>query len=282
MLFAWLGYLVTSASPNIDVRVFRSTLVLHSLYGAGAAAYLAYLVLRRRLPGPTRLDWPIAALMLVYGAAVAQSIYPRLSLETALFAGVIIVAFYALSDLPFLTVETAIRGLVAVGAAAAAYALYQVGADYARWLDLVQDVEGKVRLATLFPPTVPRVHNVGDHVNVLAMALNLALPFAACLALRARRRLERPLAILAALIILIALFFTLSRGAWAGAAVALPLLTALVVFRNRRVQSVQLPRMPVPLVAATLVLALLVAAGFTALIATRWDSRPAWLFRSSL
>mgnify|MGYP001573184756 CR=1 FL=1 len=64
MLFAWLGYLVTSASPNIDVRVFRSTLVLHSLYGAAGVAYLAYLVLRRRLPGPTRLDWPIAALIL--------------------------------------------------------------------------------------------------------------------------------------------------------------------------------------------------------------------------
>ena len=53
-----------------------------------------------------------------------------------------------------------------------------------------RSVEG-LRASNIFPPTVPRVHDVSDHPNVLAMLLVLVMPFFA-LAPRSRaRRAER-------------------------------------------------------------------------------------------
>src|SRR5205823_14803821 len=69
----------------------------------------------------------------------------------------------------------------------------------------------------LLPPAVPRVHDVGDHVNVLAMALNLSLPFALALVLRPSLRFDRLGASIAVVLTVAALFLTLSRSAWLAA-----------------------------------------------------------------
>ncbi len=278
LVFAWLGYVVTSEKPSFQASVFDRRIVLHGLYGAMAIAHLVYLGWRRRLPGPTRLDWPIAGLILVYVVATADSIYPRLSLETALLIGQVVIALYAFTDFEFLTVPVAVRGLVLVGAAAAAFALYRVGEAYFGWLGLVDAVEGNAGLFRL-PPNVLRVEGVGDHVNILAMALNLALPFALVLAVMPARRGERPAAIAAALLMLAALFFTLSRGAWLGAAAGVFVLAAVVLLAlGRSAWPKPSRRLAIGLGLASLLAAVVVAAG----LSLTWDSRPGWLFRSSL
>jgi O-antigen ligase len=263
--------------------VLRPTLVLQALTVLFIGGYLSYLASRRRLPGPTALDWPIAALFLAYVAAIATSIYPRVSLEASLPLIVALLTFYAFHDFDFLRAGVMVRGLTTVGAIAAAYALMKVGEDYADWLRLMDAVDGGIGAGMLLPPAVPRVEGVGDNVNILAMALNLTLPFALVLALRPERRLERVAGVLAALLMLAALFFTLSRGAWLGTAAALSAFAVLYLSRDLESGPVATVRQKVParvIIGGVVALLLVVAAGAAGL--SRWDSRPEWLFRPSL
>jgi O-antigen ligase/Flp pilus assembly protein TadD len=240
-------------------------------------------VWHRRLPGPTRLDWPIAALLVVYAVAIATSIYPRVSLEASLSVGMALVTFYLFHDLDLMRPAVLMRGLAAVGVFAAIYALIKVAGDYLDWLDLVRGVEGGVSGRSLLPPAVPRVTGVGDNVNVLAMALNLTLPFTLALALRPQFRFERAAGAIGALLILAALFFTLSRGAWLGTFAALAAFFLLYVLRDfdsSRLSSIQ-ARIPAKLaIGGGLAALLIVVVGAVGLAS--WDSRPEFLFRPSL
>lgn len=262
-----------------QVDVFQGTTRLLYLTGGGALLYAAYLVLHRRLPGPTRLDWALTATLGAYALAVAFSISPRFSLEAAFLMVLPILVFYLLSDVDELTPPLMIRGLAGVGIAGAVAALAQVQGDLAEWRALVSGVEGSASLWDL-PPSVPRVHDVGDHVNMIAMAFNMTLPFALTVALRGRG-LERAVAGAGAGLILLALFFTVSRAAWAGAALALPLFVVLYMLRDRGLPRDLHVRVSSRLLAAALAIVVLITLAL-ALALSRWDSRPEWLFRSSL
>ncbi|MGE0056830.1 MAG: O-antigen ligase family protein [Dehalococcoidia bacterium] len=247
------------------------------------AGYLAYLFIHRRLPGPTRLDWPIAALIVVYAIAIATSIYPRVSLEASLAVGMALVTFYVFHDLDLMRQPVLMRGLAAVGVLAAVYALIDVAGNYVDWLELVREVDGGVSASAILPPAVPRVTGVGDNVNVLAMALNLTLPFTLALALRPLSRFERPAGAAGALLILAALFFTLSRGAWLGTFAALGAFFLLYVLRDfdaSRLSSIQAripPRLAIGVGLGALLIVVVGAVGLAS-----WDSRPEFLFRPSL
>jgi O-antigen ligase len=245
-------------------------------------AYLVLLALGRRLPGPTRLDWPIAALVLVYLAASLDSIDPRISLEAMVLIGMAVLTFYAFHDLWFSRLDLLIRGLVGVGVAGAILGLASIADVHSGWLELADAVDGRVGLLTL-PPSVPRIAGVGDHVNLLAMALNMTLPFALVLALPPHGRLDRVLGVGATLIILIALFFTVSRGAWLGTAVALPVFALLYFFRDRSLSArFRLPSVSRAAVWATAVALFLAFLTGSVLFFSQWQSRPEWLFRASL
>ncbi len=280
LLFAWLAYLVTVGQPKFELAVFPATVRLHVLFALLAAGYVAYLIIRRRLPGPTLLDLPIACLVLVYILATLDSIYPRVSLEFTLLALAPILAFYAFHDFEFLSTDTLIQGLMCVGAVSALAALVQVAGDYVNWLNLINAVGGGTQL---FPPAVPRVHDVGGNVNILAMALNLTLPFAIVSGVQTPSRRERLLAIVISVLILAALFFTLSRGAWLGTIASLMLMGLLYLLRQRDPAQLISPITRSPRRAALIVLPpLLLVFVAVGLVATRWDSRPDWLFRASL
>ncbi len=292
-LFVWLGFLVLSPLAYNQVQVFLPQLVSKPLWllpgtlGAQVLvaivtiSYLAHLAYHRRLPGPTGIDWAICGVIGAYALAIALSIYPRFSLEASFLLGWVVLTFYVFHDIDELTPPVLIRGLAAVGIAAAIYALYRVAADYTAWLHLVSAVEGKVTLGNLLPPSVPRVHDTGDHVNMIALAFNLTLPFVLVLVLESGKRVERILAILGAAAVILALFFTVSRAAWVSSAVALPLFAVLYHWRGRGLPRPR-PRLSAGLIAAAAVLALVVVGAAGAVAVTRWDSRPEWLFRSSL
>jgi len=285
---AWLGYYVISGAPYLNLRVFGPTVALHALTAAAAIAYLLYLSFRRRLPGRTFLDWPVFALLLAYGAATAASINWRVSLDMTLQVVMIALVFYVAADNDLLDAGQVRRAFLLVMAAAAACALYQVGRDYWDWLRLARAVDPSWGPGDLLPPTVPRVHGVGDHPNMLAMGLVLAVPFYVVGLLGGRRRLLRLAAAGALVLSGVALFFTLSRAGWVAAAIAAALATAGWVavarpdlVRVPRLEKVARSGVRLALYAASLaaLAGVLVAA---LLLVTGWESRPQWLFRGSL
>ena len=282
VLLAWLAFLVTDGQPELALSVYSATLVVHALVGTLAVAYVLWLLLRRRLPGPTRLDLPIVALLLVYAASIAGSVYPRLSWEASLLPASALLAFYVFHDAPIST-EALVRALAALGGIAGALALIDVGEAYSHWLSLVDSVDGSIRTSDLLPPSVPRVDGVGGHVNIIAMAFNLTLPFALALALQPRVRIDRWLGLVCTVLCAAGLFFTLSRGAWLGTFVAVPVFACLYLLRHRDVTAVskRIGGRPKRLLIASAAAAVMISAlGIFGV--SRWDSRPEWLFRASL
>jgi O-antigen ligase len=285
---AWLGYYVISGAPYLAPRAFGPTVALHALTAAAAIAYLLYLSFRRRLPGRTFLDWPVFAVLLAYGAATAASINWRVSLEATLQVVMVALVFYVAADNDLLDVGQVRGAFLLVMAAAAAYALFQVGRDYWDWLRLARAVDPSWGPGDLLPPTVPRVHGVGEHPNLLAMSLTLAVPFYVAGLLGGRRRVARLAAAGGLVLSAGALFFTLSRAGWVAAAIAAALAAAGWVAVGRpdlvrvpRVEKVARRAVRLALYAAALAaLAGVLAAAL--LLVTRWESRPQWLFRGSL
>ncbi len=98
----WLGYYICSGMPQSGLQVFPRVIALHAMTFALAVGYAGYLLVRRRLPGGSRLDWPLSLLLLAYLAATAASIDWRVSLESTLLVMMAIIVFYALSDAQFL------------------------------------------------------------------------------------------------------------------------------------------------------------------------------------
>jgi O-antigen ligase/tetratricopeptide (TPR) repeat protein len=288
---SWAGYFLFTGMPQLTLNVYPRTVTLHILIGVLAAAYVLWLIAARRLPGGTPLDLPVLGFIAAYALASYTSINWRVSLEATLQVGGAIIVFYALTELPGLSARQLTRALMLIGAALSLYALWVVGNDYADYLSLTRSVEG-LRAGNIFPPTVPRVHDVSDHTNVLAMLLVLVMPFLVLTVYRGVVRWERLAAAAGVLVAAMALFLTLSRGAWAGAAVAITLTLAgmwvsqAVDERERMGAGVRwtdaLPRGVSPTAIAAIGGALaLVVFGALAFLA-RSSTRPGWLFRSSL
>jgi O-antigen ligase/Flp pilus assembly protein TadD len=287
----WLGYYICSGMPQVALYVFPRTITLHAITFALAVIYAGYLLLRRRLPGGSPLDWPLALILIAYLAATAASVDWRVSLESTMLLLMAVLVFYVLSDLHFLDTLSLQRGLMLAGAVAAVWALWNVAVDYKHWLDLARATGGGFHLGDLIPPTVPKVHGVSDHPNILGMTLVLIIPFYIVAAYRAPSFWERCVWAAALLAAAWAIFLTLSRGAWIGglagaaATIAAMVLTTQAWPREALGRTDILRRLrqrrSLLLLAASLAAAVLVVLA-AVLLATRWEARPQWLFRESL
>ncbi len=288
---SWVGYFIFTGMPQLTLHVFPRTLTMHLLFAGLAVVYLLCLAAMRRLPGGTPFDFAVLGVIAAYALATYASVNWRASLESTLQLSGALIAFYALSDAPFLTAASLRRALMLVGVAISAYAMWIVGNDYANYLDFAREVEG-LSGSNIFPPTVPRVHDVSDHPNVLAMVLTLIIPFFALAALRAPDRWDRGLGWLGLFCGGWAVFLTLSRGAWIGVAgggmftVVVAWLTSLAYQREqqgfRASWDNYLPRDISPTAIAALGGAIVLAAGGTLAYLSSSATRPGWLFRSSL
>ncbi len=283
----WLAYFITSSAPQARPQVFRSTVLFQFFALLPAALFGVYLLLRRRLPGGSPLDWPLLAFVGVYLLATVASVAWRVSLESSLILLLAVLVFYALSDLHWLDTMGLQRAFMIAAAFAAFWALWKVGGDYLDWLRFAKSTGG-LSLGNLLPPTVPKVHGVGDHPNILGMTLVLAMPFYVLGVYRPAPRWLRALWALFLFAALWAVFLTLSRGAWIGAAVAIVLTVAGLILAERswsfadlRQAALSKSRTRVLLIAGGVaVLLLLVVAG--AVLLTQSSVRPQWLFRESL
>lgn len=288
---SWTGYFLFTGMPQLTLHVFPRTLTLHILVAAVALIYIAYLAIARRLPGGSPLDLPVLGVIAAYALATYTSLSWRASLEPTLQVGAAIIAFYALADLPFLSAAQLRRAFVLLGAALSIYTLWVVGNDYADYLRLANKVDG-LSASNIFPATVPRVHDVSDHPNVLAMLLTLFMPFFALSAYKSTTWWERAGGFFALFVGGWAMFLTLSRGGWAGVAagVAFTMAGAWVTVR-----AFERERDGRPLTWETFVpsgfspTALAAVGGALALVffgtlafLSSASTRPGWLFRSSL
>jgi O-antigen ligase/tetratricopeptide (TPR) repeat protein len=287
----WAGYFLFTGLPQLTLHVFPATIALHAVAGAAILVYLAYLAVARKLPGGTPLDIPVIALVLAYALATYTSVSWRASLESTLQFGIAVIAFYVLSGLPFLDARALRRSLMLTGGALALYTLWVVGNDYADYLRIARSVEG-LHASNIFPATVPRVHDVSDHPNVLAMVLTLVLPFFALAAYRAGSLWERALGCAGLFCGGWAIFLTLSRGGWAGAAtgIILAVLGAMLTVRayereragDALTWQTALPSGFSPTALAAVVGALALAVFGTLAFMASASTRPGWLFRGSL
>jgi len=288
---AFVGYFLFTGMPALTFEVFPRTLTNHLVYAGAAAVYVAYLAIARRLPGGSPLDIPVLGFIAAYAIATFASIDWRLSLEATLQVGAAIIVFYALADLPFVNATALRRATVLAAGALSLYALWVVGNDYADYVRLVRDVEG-LDAGNIFPPTVPRVHDVSDHPNVLAMILVLMMPFMAHGAMRGVNAIERLVSGAAFAIAAMAIFLTLSRGGWLGvfAGVGFTLIGVWLTVRayEREQQGFEaswtnaIPRDISPTAIASLGGAAVLAVGGTLAFLSSSTTRPGWLFRSSL
>ncbi len=288
----WLGYYICSGMPQVYLHVFSRTITLHALTFVAAVVYAGYLLVRRRLPGGSPLDWPLALLLIAYLVATAASVDPRVSLESMMLLFMAVLVFYVLSDLRFLDALSLQRGLMLAGAAASVWALWYVAVDYKHWLDLARATGGGFHLGDLIPPTVPKVHGVSDHPNILGMTLVLIIPFYIVAAYRSPSLWERWGAAAALLAAAWAVFLTLSRGAWIGGLAGAAATTAAIVLmaqawprealRRTDILRRLRERRSLLLLAGALAAAVVVVLA-AVLLATRWgEARPQWLFRESL
>ncbi|TAK65789.1 MAG: hypothetical protein EPO22_04420 [Dehalococcoidia bacterium] len=288
---SWLGYFLFTGMPQVTLHVFPRVLVFHALVGAAALAYIAYLAWARRLPGGTPLDIAALAIAAAYAAGTLASLNWRLSLEATLQASAGLIAFYVLAGAPLLSARQLWRAFALTGAALSLYALWVVGNDYADYLSFARNIEG-LGTGNIFPPTVPRVHDVSDHPNVLAMLLTLFLPFFAMAAYRAETRRERAGGWAGLIVGGIAIFLTLSRGGWLGVAVGVGFtavaswLTVRWTEREQRGEPASwqtfVPAGVSPTALAAVGGALILAVGGTLAFLANSSTRPGWLFRSSL
>lgn len=284
----WLGYFICSGAPQTQAEVFRSTIAFQGIALIPAALFGVYLLLRRRLPGGSPLDWPLLLFVAVYLLATAASVAWRVSLESTLILLLAVLVFYALSDLHFLDAVGLQRAFMLAAAVASLWALRNVAGDYLDWLRFAKSTTGGFHLGNLIPPTVPKVHGVSDHPNILGMTLVLAMPFYVLGACRPGRWWLRAFWGLMLFASLWAVFLTLSRGAWIGAAVAIVVTVAGVAVSSRSWSIADLRRAvmersrtrTIIVAGAGVVVLLIIVAGV--MIVAGSSARPQWLFRESL
>ena len=195
------------------------------------ATYGIHLVAARKLPDWTPLGWSAVGLICAYGLATVASPSWRLSAENSLLIAVCMVSFYVFNERRLFSTSLLVRSLVVVAGLVSVLAILQLYYIYGEWASATEAIKG-VELGQLLPPPALRLQTVLDHPNILAMFLNIVLPFALVLVLQPKSWLERWSAFAVLIVGCIVMFFTQSRGAWLGTMVSQPLFWFLFLMRN--------------------------------------------------
>jgi O-antigen ligase/tetratricopeptide (TPR) repeat protein len=258
--------------PPYGANPFRDMWHRHALVAAALLLWAAALIVRRRLPRPNLLLAPLLLLFCIEAAAAAASADWRIGLEPALDLLAAILIFWALTDSPGLSITSLRRALMLTALLLALVCLHFV---WDRWLDwrnltsLLPDAH-----SPLLPPTVPRVTGVGTNPNIVAPLMTLTAPLYLLALLHSTGR-QRAGVALAAVVVQLAIFFTLARAAWIGEVAGLTATAVLLALSGR---GVRLPLRWIALAAGAALVALACLAALTLVLG--W--RPLWLFRPSI
>ena len=228
ILFLLLGYLILfggTFNGLVLLPLNQANLILVFVIGAGWLLWRW----RGRRPFPrTALDLPILLVLAAYAIATLTSIDPRRSAVMLVQLVLYALAFYLLVDLlrAGLPSELLVKVLLLSSLVMVLFDLVQLGAWYAGWLSIGG-------LSHPIPPVTLRISAFLGHPNFVAAYFNLLLPLALGRAFQSRSRAVRFGWLAYALVAVILVFFTSSRGGWLGTAAALGFGLVLLAFDRR-------------------------------------------------
>lgn len=226
-LILLLGYALLLGGTFNGLVLYRLNRINALLIAALGLAWLGWRFWRR-VPLPrTRLDYPLLALLAATALAAAFSIDPRRSVGFTLLLMLYALIFYLLVDLRRAgwPTELFVKVLLILSAFVVFFGLWELTRWFADWLSIGG-------LADPLPPTTLRIRAFLGHPNFAAAFLNLLLPLAVARALQ-KGRAARILLGLWALLALVLVFFTSSRGGWLGTVAALGCLGLLWLVDHR-------------------------------------------------
>jgi tetratricopeptide (TPR) repeat protein/O-antigen ligase len=213
VLILSLGYALLLGGTFNGLVLFRLNLINAIFVAAVGGLWLGWRLWRRRPLPRTPLDYPLLALLAAYFLATAFSIDPRRSIRFTLQMVLYALIFYLLVDLlrSGWPAELFVKTLFVLSGFILFFGIYELVGWCSDWLSIAG------RMSPI-PPIFPRIRGFLGHSNFVAAFLNLLLPLAI---VRGTRQGVRILPGLWALIALVLIFFTSSRGGWLGTAAAL-------------------------------------------------------------
>ncbi len=209
LLWSYLALLGGTLNGLVDTRF---QLANNAVFGIGGLLWLLWRT-RRRHAG-TSLDAPLMALVGAGILATVFSTHPRLSLEAVMWLFLAVLWFYVWIDLLRAGLDLSLlnKVLVIVAGLVALFGIVQLTNWYTGWLRILPNgwvPAGTVRVTSLMGPP-----------NYLVDYFVLLLPWGLTRAFQCRGW-RRWLLLGWALVLLVLVVFTSSRGGWVGAAVAL-------------------------------------------------------------
>ena len=278
----WLYLIVDSGQPNLTDAVYQETVGTQTFFYALFLAYGIYLLATRKLPAWTPLGWSAIGLIAAYVLAIVASPSWRVSAENSMPIAVCVVAFYIFNERRLFSTSLLVRSLMVATGVICVHAMFQMVQIYSDWGSAVETIKG-VDFGQLLPPPALRLQSVLHHPNILAMFLDMALPFALVLVLQPHNWVERWSVFAVLVLATVAMFFTQSRGAWLGTMVSQPLFWLLYLMRNEAALSPRLIQEWLHRNKKWLRKLLMVLAGLLGLIVIAVAViQPPWLFRATL
>jgi tetratricopeptide (TPR) repeat protein/O-antigen ligase len=229
VLIPLLGYVLLLGGTFNGLVLYRFNLINTLLVAAVGLLWIGWRIVRRRPLPRTALDYPLMALLAVYGVATVFSIDPHRSIYSTLQMLLYVWIFYLLVDLlrSGWPVELFTKVLLILGVFILFFGIWELVRWYGEWLSIAG-------WTNPIPPARIRVRAFLGHPNFVAAFLNLLLPLALVRALRGGwgARILCGMWMLCALVLV---FFTSSRGGWLGTVAALGSFGGLWLLERRSV-----------------------------------------------
>lgn len=227
-LILTLGYLLLLGGTFNGLVLYSLNLTTAVVAGVIGSAWLIYHVWRRRPLASTPLDAPLLAFLAAHTIAAVFSTDPGRSLGYVGLMALYVLVYWLVADLlrAGWPAELFVKSLLIVSLFALFFGVWELE----RWVTDWLAIGGLVHP---IPPATLRVRAFLGHPNFSAAFLNLLLPLAAARAVETKARFPRALLALWALVALVLIFFTSSRGGWMGTAALLGALIILLGIARR-------------------------------------------------
>lgn len=228
ILFLTASYVVLLGGTFNGLILYRLNLISTTLIALVGGLWLAWRWRRRRPFPATRIDAPLAALLLVYGLASAASVDPRRSAGVVVLIALYALIYYLVVDLARAGWPSAlfVKAFFFASLFVIFFGVWELQRWYAGWI-------GIAGWGNPLPPATVRISALLTHSNLAATFFALLLPNGLALALNATqagKRLAWGVWCAAAAVLV---FFTSSRSGWLGATAGVATLTVLLAFDNR-------------------------------------------------
>jgi putative inorganic carbon (hco3(-)) transporter len=222
ILFLVFSYFIVVGLKGLLVfSIQRLNIIL--LCGAGVI-WLAWRIIRRRPFPHTPIDIPLCVWLVSQGIATAFSSNPRQSLETFNLYLLYSVFYYVVVDLTRAgwPAELWEKIVLLAGAFGLGLGIIQFMGWYQNWFAIGG-------WDHLIPPATTRISSTLIHPNMYAAFLNLLFPLALTRLFSTRAWVAKFFLGIWALVGLVSIYFTSSRGGWLGTAAMFAVLALLLV-----------------------------------------------------